>query len=772
MRTNGFKGMLPALAAGLLLLAGAGAAAAQEKQEAQTDPPAQQEQAKTFSFVVDPLVIGAMDTDVDTRSAKFQEYRDLSSGFLMSFRLLGDGGGDRYLDLDAVNVRRDDARYTFEYGVLGRYEVLFDYNKIPHRFGNGGRMLFTRTGPGTYEIANPIQGALQTAVTNQFNTNRAGITFDFLNGLVSPYLATEQRVDVGLERDRTLARVDLGKMGRLAWGLEYTHENRAGTRPYGASFGFNNVTELPEPIDYDTTGAELAGEWSAGNAGLRFGYRYSDFTNNISTLFWDNPFHLTSTTDPSAYSSPGSGSIGGSALGFADLAPDNKANLVFLSGRSKWGNWFANGSASYNQMKQDDPLLPYTLNSSIVGINFNGSTFNPTDPANLPARSADRKVDVTQLSTLLGTTFGANWGLTFHYRYYDYDNTSEEIEFPGYVRFHAVWEPIPRVAFPFSYTKQNYGAEIGWDLVRSSRLALLYDRESWDREGREVDSTDEDIVKLSFDTHPFEPFSLHSSYEHGDRSIGPYHVEASNATFGEPEDPTNLPALRKFDEAERQYDAFNVLAQWTAGEAWNVTFGVNSRNEDYDKSLFGLQKDDVLSYNAEISYAPGESLNFFLFGQRSDRDVRQKARQSGATPSTNPLDDWSIKFNEVTDTWGLGLNGKLGPTWSYEVTGNWSKSDGDADFTAFPGGAPLTPVHPLLDIANYEDIELLSVLGRLNYQITPNATAGLFYRYEDYTIDSFILQGLQNYLPGALLLNADVGDYTGNIFGFDLSLKF
>ena len=93
--------------------------------------------------------------------------------------------------------------------------------------------------------------------------------------------------------------------------------------------------------------------------------------------------------------------------------------------------------------------------------------------------------------------------------------------------------------------------------------------------------------------------------------------------------------------------------------------------------------------------------------------------------------------------------------------------------STIPGrGLPLTPARPLLDIANYEDIELLGILGRVGYKITANATAGFFYRYEDYTIDSFILQGLQNYLPGALLLNANVGDYTGNIFGVDLSLTF
>ena len=84
-----------------------------------------------------------------------------------------------------------------------------------------------------------------------------------------------------------------------------------------------------------------------------------------------------------------------------------------------------------------------------------------------------------------------------------------------------------------------------------------------------------------------------------------------------------------------------------------------------------------------------------------------------------------------------------------------------ADRPAFPGGLPVTPPRPVLDIANYEDIELLAILARLDYQITPNATAGFGYRWEDYTIDSFILQGLQNYLPGAILLNPDLGDYQG-----------
>jgi len=87
-------------------------------------------------------------------------------------------------------------------------------------------------------------------------------------------------------------------------------------------------------------------------------------------------------------------------------------------------------------------------------------------------------------------------------------------------------------------------------------------------------------------------------------------------------------------------------------------------------------------------------------------------------------------------------------------------------------GAGLPPRTQAQDFDNYEDTELLSILGRLSYKINDHFGVGASYLWEDYTIDSFILQGLENYLPGALLLNANNGDYTGQVFRFDVRLYF
>jgi MtrB/PioB family decaheme-associated outer membrane protein len=730
-----------------------------------------------FRLWADPIVLSALETDVDTDSARFQEYRDLGSGFRGALRILGESAdGNRTMELVADNLSRDDARYTLEYGYAGKYSFLLDYNKIPHRFGNAGKMLHTRTGPGTYEIADPVQAQLQGALERQAAINRAGINFAFLEGLVSPYLTTARDTDIGLQRNRTHARFELGQLGKLAWALDYTHENRDGTRPWGASLGFNNVIELPEPIAYDTTGTEVSGEWWAKQGGLRFGYRHSTFENSVSTLVWDNPFRATNSTDANAYQSPGSASINGATRGFADLAPDSQASLFFTDGRLKLGSWWATGAVSYGVMTQDEDLLPYTLNAAIRGVAEDGSTFDPTDRANLPTLRADNEIKTLHASAEAGTRFADDFSLTFRYRYYDHDNTSERIEFPGYVRFHAVWEPIPRVTVPFDYTRTNLGAELGWDLSKTAHLGLAYKRETWDRSFREVEGSDEDLLSLSFDYKPSTKLSLRASYDYGDRSIDGYRPEAQEESFLEPEGVNNLQGLRKYDQAARNFDGWNVQMQLFPTDAWSFTMGATSRDDDYDESEFGLIADELLQYNAELSFTPSDKLSAFLFGHRAERDSFQRARQSGATPSTREIDTWELALAEENDTFGLGMEAKLAERWKLGLDGQWSRSDGVADFLAFVGGLPLggrpAGTTGALDFDNYEDIELTTITSRLDFQLSARTGLGFWYRYEDFTIDSFILQGLRNYLPGALLLNASNGDYQADVFAVELKLAF
>lgn len=719
-----------------------------------------------FKLHLDKLVVGVYDVDVDTDSSKFNEYRDWSSGFQVpKIKVSGeDAESGRYLDFAATWVGRRDARYGLEYGVEGKWGMLVDYNKIPHRFGNNGRILHTETAPGVWSLSDSIQQTLQTTIDARIAA-KLPVNYAYLDGLLAPYFDAAGSVDLELQRDRTHVAFDLGKMGRWAWLLDYKYENRTGNRAYGSSFGFGNVVELPEPIDYNTSDAQLTGSFKGANGGVTFGYRYSKFENEVGEMYWDNPFRITDSTHPSAYQAPNSTTNAGAVTGVADLAPDNEASWMFANGRFRAGDWDFNGAVTYGSMSQDDALLPYTLNSAIDGIGFDGAAFDATLPGNLPQANVDMEVDVLNVVANAKARFGEAFDLGFRFRYYDYDNGSGRIEIPGYVRYHGVWEAIGRVNVASSYSIETYGADFGWSFGKASRLGFAYTFEGWDRDLREIETSDEDIFKVTFDTR-MGIVDLRAAYEFGDRSIGDYHTEAQEESFLHPEGINNLPGLRKYDEAAREYDLFYLQATLTLGERSDLTLGYNAREDDYDESEFGLTSDKIDSFNAEWSYSCDKAGNFYLFWNRTERENFLAARQSGATPSTNPADNWDADFDENNDTYGLGWVREFGK-WNVDLHGTYNKSDGDVDMSSPPGGTPNLAV----GFGDYEDIEILSARIKLDYEITEDLAIGLDYLYEDYTLSSFLTRGLTHYLPAAILLNPNFGDYTANVVGLRFKMR-
>jgi hypothetical protein len=373
---------------------------------------------------------------------------------------------------------------------------------------------------------------------------------------------------------------------------------------------------------------------------------------------------------------------------------------------------------------------------------------------------------VLKISANAGTELGEDWDLTLRLRSYDYDNTSPRVEFPGYVRLDAVWEAFALLTVPYDYTKDNFAVELGWDASDTTHLALAYLLESWDRTFREIDSSDEDVIKLTVDSRPRDKVALRASWATGDRSTSEYSVEAQEVFFVHPEGINNQPDLRKYDEAERDVDDYDAQMQLFPSDEWNVTFGLSGRDEDYDKSRFGLAADEITSYNFEVGYSPGAQLNFYAFGHVADREVFQRGRQSGGTLSTDPLDDWDLLLNEDTTTWGIGLTSKTESGWTWDLSANISDSDGEADFTTPPGG------RDAVDFDNYEDIELTQLWLHGSYEVNERCSAGFFYLYEDYSIDSFILRGVVPYLPQSILLVANDGDYQANLFGVNVRLVF
>jgi hypothetical protein len=240
-------------------------------------------------------------------------------------------------------------------------------------------------------------------------------------------------------------------------------------------------------------------------------------------------------------------------------------------------------------------------------------------------------------------------------------------------------------------------------------------------------------------------------------------MEASFIVHGE---PANHPGMRKFLQAAREYDEWNVMAMFLAGDALSLTATTSGRQEDFDQSPLGLQSADRFGYGLELGWAVGEGVSVNLFANREEIAYFLQSRQSGATPSVNPLDNWSGDFEDTTDTLGLGLSCDGCGRWDAKLAAHWSDTQANLDLFSPPGGTP----DVALDIANYDDVGLFSVNAEADYRLSERMSVGISWLWEEYDIDSFLTRGLVPYLPSAPFLDLVNGGYTANVLGLHVKL--
>src|SRR5688572_2818081 len=111
-----------------LLILGAGAWG-QEAEQAAVPP----------TFQIREIELGVQGPETDTSSSRFREYRAISSGFILPSLRFAGNDTFRY-DVSVENALQADAHYRAQLEP-GAFGFVFDFQRIPHRFGNDGRTL-------------------------------------------------------------------------------------------------------------------------------------------------------------------------------------------------------------------------------------------------------------------------------------------------------------------------------------------------------------------------------------------------------------------------------------------------------------------------------------------------------------------------------------------------------------------------------------------------------------------------------------------------------
>jgi MtrB/PioB family decaheme-associated outer membrane protein len=686
-------------------------------------------------------------------TGKFEEYRDIPESVIAHQLqlMIGSKRNDFYLDAEAGKLGRDDQNYRLRFGRYGLLDIEFEWDQIPHLFNvDTARTPYIMNG-GTYTLPSRVNPAF---------SGGAG-TFDGAD--VRSWVNTNAR-PVDLKLFNGLARFNVRYTPSPGWSFtaHYGSQNTTGGRAFGTLFGPSpgsyNITELVEPIDYQTHNIELGGEYAGQGWSLGLKYNASLFHNNVSTLIWDNPIHTPPSglcTDQATYT-PASGT--GPCRGRMDLYPSNQAHSLTLTGGASLPlKTRFMGTASYGWRLQNDQFLPFTINNAIT---------QPT----LLRRNLDGDVRPTMINLSLVNSFVQRLNLKANYRYYDFNNRSKSLFFPqGIIVNDQAPAGCPPVCpdagtrtFPYAYSKQNTGFEAAYDVTRSLTAKLAYGWERMHREGGDVLTSDEHSIGPTLDIKPAPWVLLRSSYRHSWRDAPDYNNNRLGIF-----DATNL--SRKFYQAKRDRDRVSLFAQVSPWEILTLHGGFEFIAERYTDSKFGTQNDVNYSPSVGFLYAPVEWVKLFADYNWERFDWLLNARN---TPASTP---WFSRGRDQIHTVSFGgdfdiIQNLLAARLQYGFS--------DARSAVRASGATATPASDYPTVSN----RWHEMLARMEYKFHKNLALNLGYYFNRYKSTDFGVDIMKVWM-GDVDTGANVqrsiflgdklkGSYTAHIGMLGLKLRF
>lgn len=670
---------------------------------------------------------GVRASSIDGDPARYQRFRDLGDGlFLETVRQSGDRNGWLY-SAGADHVARRDQRYFANLERPGRFKFRFEWDQIPLLISEDTRTLFDDESDGTLQVDPAIKSAARGQVTN-----------------LAPYLSDARQFRSGSRRDTLRLGAWFAPTSQTDVRVALTSARREGNMPFGGSFGFGLSTEIPVPIDHRTTDLDTDVEWSNGRALAGGGYHASWFNNQITSVTWDNPLVLTDA--PAATS-----------RGRTALWPDSTYHLVNarasvqLPGRSRAAAFFTVGT-----MRQDEELLPHTINTAISPIALERST------AEAEAR-----------------TTGANLSFTTHpwrrvildarYRLSDFDNRTPEFPTFGAVQYDTSVRRVESEGPEFlSIKRQNADVEVTFMPAGLPTFRAGWRSEFADRTHRIFESTAENMLRLSVDALNWTGFTVRGLYEVGTRTGDQFDPELL-AEAGE------QPGMRHYDVAERDRQRLTILATATPG-SWiglNGTLAVGKDDYTHDGE-FGLRDNTHHIYTAGFTITPSNRANVDVsYGFENYAGFSTSRQANPGAQFTDPSRNWGTDQDDKVHT--LMANAEVVRIFrNTDLRFGYDYSRSHATYVYSVGvvtdrtlpeiSAPVPALAPPTQLPPVH-VAWHSATAEATYSFTRQLAIGVSYWFENYDVEDFALANPRiaiNDLPGAILLGYRYRDYTAH----------
>ena len=648
----------------------------------------------------------------------------------------------------------DDQEYFLRAGRLGLWEFSFAWDQTPHLLSTTARIRAVEVSPGEWRLPpRPDASSLSPAEGGLYN-------------------GAPELKEVGVRWDTARIALLLTPRPDLDFSADYARIHKHGSRPFGVAMGSpgGDFIEVLEPIDHTVNDLRLRGTIARETWQLQVGYIFSRFDNSNNRVITDNPLRSTFA----AFAPSAAGGSSNPAFGQSSLAPDNMAHTIQISGGVDLP-WRTRLSAafSYSLRLQNDDFLPHTVNPNI-----------PTTTLALPQDSLEGMAGITAFNLSLVNRAIPRTTLTFRYRFFDHNEMTDELVFPGHVVNDQGLSNEARESSAFGYSRQNIDLDARYRPISSLAATLGGGWEHWNRDDhhREVASSNEYFAKVAVDWTPLEWLLARLTYRPSWRRIGDYNTFAHIAhTVQEEELPVAEQAqsqsllLRKFDEAERNRQQVDLFLQFTPLETMTLTLNGMWRNDDYPDGQFGLRDATTWSVGFDASWSPAERLA--LFAGYVYENIYQKWKGRNRDVSGNVVSDfedwnWVTKGLDQIQTAHVGVKVGISNKLDWTTQASWQYALGvmDTSNETPPVAHPPEFTNPSNAVARqqppFKDT-LIRLDTSLRYWVTKQWALSVGYAFEYFTNKDYRTNGLNPFMPGSnsIYLGDDSRNYTAHMIG-------
>lgn len=507
--------------------------------------------------------LGGRTTWGDDETGKFLEYRDFGQGVVGHFDVrVEDGDRFNFLRLLGSNVGYDDQRYELEAGRYGQYKINLFYGELPHVFSTRARTLYQRPSGNQFFLPGGVQSNIDNAVSA---STQLGLE-----------LQAARPIDLGFRQIEGGTGVEYRVSDAIRLFGRYRLQDREGNRAMAIQFGSpgGSFNVFAGPVDDQTHQVEGGIEYSVGRLMLGLEYLGSFYENEFRSVSVDNPLVELDAANAAT-------------RGSSSLDPDNSAHTISAFGSLALPVSFPArvvASLAYGLRLQDDGFVPHTINTVIAS------------PA-LVANRLDGEIHTLNANLVATARPVPKLNLKARYRAYHYDDETDSLRFPQWVRNDDAARTDAVRSVRNDYTRHDAELSGSYRWTSSLKTAFGYEVEAWHRsDDRQVEDLREHGPVFDVDWRIHSRATLRAKYAFKDREGDGYDPLAFFAAKLDPADfaalqasgVSELPSLRKFDQADRQVHRISLIGHFIPSDRTDLTIDAGWKDIDYGDSDFGL----------------------------------------------------------------------------------------------------------------------------------------------------------------------------------------